>query len=266
MPRHQLSLNLIQHSLNDSIIDQRSNDGYINATELCNVAGKRWYNYLREESNGQFLRALSEDLKLSLNEIVQTGQAEEGGPVWVHPQVAINLGQWLSGDFAVKVSKWVFEWLNGGFSQPTKLPAHLTRYIENDHKIPTGYFSILQETTLGLVAPLHNLGFIIPEGWTPDISVGKLFCKWLREQKGVDTDSLPTYMHTYQDERGTKPAKIYPDIYLADCRTWFRTVWLPEHGASYFKRKDPDSLVFYDKIPALTALNAKKSLPPSANQ
>ena len=31
---------------------------------------------------------------------------------WVHPYVAINLGQWLSPKFSVQVSKWVFEWMN----------------------------------------------------------------------------------------------------------------------------------------------------------
>lgn len=55
--QHQYSLTLIQREFNNSIIEQRSDDGYINATALCAAAGKRWYNYVRNESTGHFLRA-----------------------------------------------------------------------------------------------------------------------------------------------------------------------------------------------------------------
>jgi hypothetical protein len=263
MPKHQLSLTLIHHEVNDSIIEQRADDGYINATALCSVANKRWHNYVREETTGHFLRALAIKTKINISELIQDVDIE-GGTVstWIHPKVAIHLGQWLSADFAVQVSEWVYDWMNGGANKaPSPLPAHINRYIENDHKIPSGYFSILQETTLGLVAPLHNLGFVIPSGWVPDISVGLCFCKWLRENKKLDTNSLPTYMHSYQDHRGTMPVKLYPDEYLAECRTWFRQVWLPENGARYFRKKDPSCMQYFDKIPSLAAPKIVASLP-----
>lgn len=255
--QHQYSLSLIKHEVNDSIIEQRSNDGYINATALCNAAGKRWYNYVRNESTGNFLRALAIKTRISVLELNQEVRDENGiASTWIHPKVAINLGQWLSADFAVQVSEWVYDWMNGGAANsPAPLPSHITRYINNDHKVPPGYFSILQETTLGLVAPLHNLGFIIPNGWVPDISVGKSFCKWLRDEKSVDTESLTKYLHEYQDSRGTQLANLYPDEYLAECRIWFKTVWLPNNGANYFKKKDPNCMQFFDKLPSIAAAN-----------
>lgn len=257
MPMHQYSLKLIQRTVNNSIIEQRADDGYINATAICRVAGKHWHNYT-VESTGHFLRALSAKTNISTSVLIQYVPDGKGGhDVWIHPKVAIHFAQWLSGDFAVQVAEWVYEWMNGGATpqSPSVLPAHINRYIANDHKIPTGYFSLLQETTLGLIAPLHNLGFEIPPGWVPDISVGRHFCKWLRT-KGVDTDALPTYRHTYQDQRGTVDANLYPDEYLAECRVWFRNVWLPEHGAKSFRKKDPNCMQFYDKLPALAAPSA----------
>ena len=260
MPQHQYSLALIHREVNNSIIDQRTGDGYINATALCNAAGKRWHNYLRNESTGHFLRALEAKTRISVLALIQEAREGSGVPAtWVHPKVAIHLAQWLSADFAVQVSEWVYEWMSGGAPKaPAELPHHLNRYIKNDANVPPGYFSILQETGLGLFGPLHNLGFEIPKGWVPDISVGKLFCKWLRSEHGVDTDALPTYRHDYLDGRIVDP-KLYPDVFLAEYRRWFREVWLPEYGVNYFKKKDPSSLAYLDKLPALAA--PKKGMP-----
>lgn len=253
-PKYQRPLDLITRQVNESVIEQRSLDGYINATQLCHVAGKRWYNYLRDETSGHFLRALETKTRIGVSELIQEVHPASGpANTWIHPKVAIHLAQWLSAEFAVQVSEWVYEWIS---RRPpvgaVKLPIHLERYLTNDPKVPFGYFSILQETALGLFGPLHNVGFDIPDGWVPDISVGKLFCSWLRVQRKLDTDILPTYPHSYQDGR-VVDAKIYPDELLADYRRWFRTTWLPQYGVNYFKRKDPSTLVFLDKIPALAA-------------
>ena len=33
---------------------------------------------------------------------------------WIHPKVAINLAQWLSPDFAVLVSNWIYDLMTKG--------------------------------------------------------------------------------------------------------------------------------------------------------
>jgi hypothetical protein len=263
MPTHQYSLTLIHREANGSVIDQRSADGYINATSMCTAAGKKISHYLENKATMSFLQELAADAGIPASEIVQVikgGQPELQG-TWVHPQVAIHLAQWLSPTFAVKVSKWVYEWMNSGTTSKASLPAHLERYWLNDHKVTPGFFSILQEAALGLFGPLHKLGFDIPKGWVPDISVGKLFCKWLREYRSVDTDSLPTYKHDYNDGRQQVDAKLYPDELLADYRRWFRTIWLPENGVKYFKGKDPSCLQYLDQLPALAAPSKTSALP-----
>lgn len=58
---HQYSLPLIQHEVNDSVIEQRYSDGYINATALCKAAGKLFKDYMLNKSTQEFLNELSAD-------------------------------------------------------------------------------------------------------------------------------------------------------------------------------------------------------------
>lgn len=55
------------------------------------------------------------DMGIPISELVVS--AKGGNPrlqgTWIHPDIAVNLGQWLSPKFAVLVSKWVREWMSG---------------------------------------------------------------------------------------------------------------------------------------------------------
>lgn len=91
-PKHQTSLQLIAREVNHMVIDQRASDGYINATQLCSVAGKRWHNYVREETSGHFLRALEAKTGISGLALKQDVADAQGVlHTWVHPKVAIHL-------------------------------------------------------------------------------------------------------------------------------------------------------------------------------
>ena len=95
----------------------RPADGYINATKLCNQCNKLIGHYLENETTKAFLGALSADIgipitgKGGLIQIRRGGNDKSAQGTYVHPQVAINLAQWLSPEFAVLISKWVFEWM-----------------------------------------------------------------------------------------------------------------------------------------------------------
>lgn len=249
MKTHQYSLTLIPHEVNNSVIDQRASDGYINATALCTVAGKRWHNYLRNETTGHFLRALEAKTLIRIFALVQEVKYENGvACTWVHPKVAIHLAQWLSADFAVQVSEWVIDWISGkGSSAPAMIPYHIRRHMLNLNKVPAGYFSVLQEMTFILIGPLDSYGYELPERMVPDISMGRFLCKHLRDELGIDTDALPVYLHRYPDGR-TVEAKIYPDEYLAGFRRIILEEWLPKKAAGYFEERDPLALQYLDKV------------------
>lgn len=251
MTKHQYSLALIQHQVNDSVIDQRFDDGYINATALCKVAGKRWYNYVRNETTGHFLRALEAKTQIRVVDLIQEVIDTNGvKSTWVHPKVAIHLAQWLSAEFAVQVSEWVYDWVAEGKSpvaKPASLPYHIQRHMINLNSIPAGHFSVLQEMTFMLIGPLEHHGYTLPEKLVPDISMGLFLCKHLREQIGIDTTKLPVYLHRYPDGRTVK-AKLYPNAYLAEFRRIVQEEWLPRKSAAYFNERDPVALPHLDKV------------------
>lgn len=245
----QQHLDLIPHKAQGAVIYQRPADGYINATAMCQASGKRWNDYGRLATTGSFLDALKTDTGIPVTELVQSvsgGEPRLQG-TWVHPQVAIHLAQWCSAEFAVKVSQWVYDWMNGKSSpSSTGVPYHLRRYVANQQNVPVGHFSILTELTQALIAPLEIMGYTLPEHMVPDISHGLMFCKWLRS-KGVDTDTLPKYWHIYEDGRRVQ-AKAYPESLLADWRRHFREEWLPNKAISYFSGRDSAALQFLPKL------------------
>lgn len=251
----QLALALITHQIENTVIPQRANDGYINATLMCKAVGKLFADYRRLGSTDAFLTELARSMGIPIDQLVftmMTGPNEERG-TWVHPDVAVNLGQWCSPKFAVAVAGWVREWMSGKFTT-AKLPYHLERYMANRSQIPIDKWSMLNEMTFNLIAPLEQEGYHLPEELVPDISEGRMFCRWLRDVKGLDTTKLSTYKHVYPDGR-IVDANLYPLSVLEDFRMHFFNVWLPDRATAYFHVKDPKALPYLSKLTPL-AINA----------
>jgi hypothetical protein len=109
------------HSFNSVPIGLRADDGYLDATAMCQSVGKVFSAYQRTESTKAFLEALSADVNINTSALIQIrkgGNNKAEQRTWVHPLVAINLGQWCSPEFAVFVSKLVFGWMNGDTAPP----------------------------------------------------------------------------------------------------------------------------------------------------
>ena len=167
----------------------------------------------------------------------------------MHPRVAVNLGQWLSPQFAVKVTEWVFEWMEGRLRGSQ--PVHIQRYMKNRAKIPPTHFSMLNEIYLALLAPLEDYGIIPPDSMMPDISTGQMFSGFLR-RKGIDPSQFATYEHEFTDSsRQTVFARLYPNEHLAEFRRYFFEVWLPERASTYFAERFPKALPY---LPAIQQL------------
>lgn len=245
----QQHLDLIPHAESGTIIYQRPIDGYINATAMCQAASKQWGDYNRLVTTNAFVAELSSETGIPASELIQSVRGGEPTlqGTWVHPQVAVHLAQWLSAAFAVKVSKWVFDWMSGrGAPVKGEIPYHLRRYVANQQNVPVAHFSILSELTIALIAPMESMGYSLPERMVPDISHGMMFCKWLRS-RGVDTDALPKYWHIYEDGRRVQ-AKAYPEALLADWRRHFREEWMPNKAIEYFRTRDGEALAYIPRL------------------
>lgn len=225
-------------------MQQRASDGYINATAMCRIAGKRWTDYNRNDTTKAFVAALEAEVRIPTSELIQS--LSGGDPrlqgTWVHPQVAIHLAQWVSPVFAVKVSKWVYDWLSGG-AQAGLNTYHIRRYAENVQNVPYEHWSMLQVMMVNLIGPMEARGYVLPENMLPDISEGRMFCKFLRDRLGIDTDSLPTYRHDFEDGRVVYP-KAYPNDLWPAFQKHFFEVWIPEKAQTYFQSKDPKALEY----------------------
>lgn len=246
----QYELALIPHKVGGEIISQRAKDGYINATSMCKAAEKQFYDYNRLGTTRPFLSALSAETGIPASGLILT--IKGGTPAlqgtWVHPRVAIHLAQWLSAEFAVKVTQWVYDWMTGRAPDSVRLPYHLKRYVANQLHVPVGYFSILTEITQTLVGPMEAMGYTLPEHLWPDISQGRMFSKYLRDEHSVDTSALPSYLHVFGDGRVPVQARAYPEELLPAFRRHFREVWLPEKAPDYFASRDPRALQFLPRL------------------
>ena len=118
----QQHFDLIPHQVQGGIIYQRPKDGYINATAMCQSAGRQFGHYRENKSAKEFLSELAFAIGIPITELVQS--VIGGDPLfqgtWVHPQVAIHLGQWVSPAFAVQVSQWVYDWMSGSAPAPRR--------------------------------------------------------------------------------------------------------------------------------------------------
>jgi len=254
MKSEQLTLvEIVPHEIENEIVEQRIGDGYINATAMCKAAGKKFAHYAELKTTVAFLSELSSDIGIPISKLVQSIRGGKAQGTWVHPQVAIHLAQWLSPRFAVRVSQWVYDWLSGKTQGP-RFPYHIRRYMANMERIPNGYFSILNEMTFGLIAPLERYGYSLPEHMLPDISEGKMFNRYLREELGLQPDKFPSYDHYYEDGRCV-PARLYPDEILHVFRGHLHGIWIPNRAIDYFRERDPEAI---QHLEVLIALNSKR--------
>ncbi|RKZ73197.1 MAG: hypothetical protein DRQ57_15170, partial [Gammaproteobacteria bacterium] len=117
---------LISRDFHGATIRQRSSDGYLCATNMCQATSKLFKDYRRLKSTNEFLNELSNFTGLpvksqrgnspfgenkGLMEITRGGM---NAGTWIHSKVAIHLAIWCSPEFAAMVTKWTFELLTKG--------------------------------------------------------------------------------------------------------------------------------------------------------
>jgi hypothetical protein len=98
------------------ITEMRKEDGFINATKLCKSAGKYWADYIKTKRTSSFLKELSSNMNIIIEDLIVSSIGGDHAGTWVHPNVAINLAAWCSPKFEVAVSNLVLRYLSGKIS------------------------------------------------------------------------------------------------------------------------------------------------------
>ena len=147
-------LTVITHNINESVVEQRKLDGYINATALTSAyklaSGKRrdvseWLSNKRTQESLKHLSSKTDIPVIELYQVFQ-GSPETGGGTWIHPKLAVRFGIWLSDEFGYLVEEWVEQWLTSGQSpQYESLNAMITTAIEKSLTPITQQLSEIQE-------------------------------------------------------------------------------------------------------------------------
>ena len=90
-----------------------------------------------------FIHLLSLQVHLSNQQIIKVEQtSKRNKQTWVHPQVAINIAQWISPSFDVKVSGWVYEVMMTGKVDITQTKSYRDLHRENrGHKLRIHYMT-----------------------------------------------------------------------------------------------------------------------------
>jgi hypothetical protein len=93
-------------------------DGYIYATGLCKVAGKKMYDWSRLKETRNLKSTLEKSETgipaAQLIEVYRGNSSKYSQGTWIHPDLGLNLAQWCSTNFSAQVSKWLRELIYTG--------------------------------------------------------------------------------------------------------------------------------------------------------
>jgi hypothetical protein len=108
-----MTTQLISRDFHGAKIRQRSSDGYLNATDMCQAVGKLFADYKRLKTTQEYFETYALTMGIPIIKIIEVKSGRYGG-TWIHPKVAIHLAIWCDPHFAVMVSEWVYELLTTG--------------------------------------------------------------------------------------------------------------------------------------------------------
>jgi phage antirepressor YoqD-like protein len=129
-------MNAIQEMNKLSELLQPREDGYLNATLMCRVFDKQTNDWLRLKNTKAVVDALSTDTGIPVSVLVQVikggdtiRNATQQG-TWIHPDLAVQLAQWLDPQFALFVSRLVRDWFANHQPQQPAIPQDYEAALE----------------------------------------------------------------------------------------------------------------------------------------
>ncbi len=104
--------------------------------------------------------------------------------------------------------------------------------------VPAGYFGVFTEIAW-IIVPMINAGIIISDNVIPDISVGKTWSNYWKDNRFSEEYGEPTtYLHNYPDyypQAKSNPQSVfaYPDAALGKFRAWLRETYIHKKLPKY---------------------------------
>ena len=131
-------------TLNNIVITSRSDDKFINATQLCQAAGNKFNDWYRLDNTKKLVEELSFNAGIPVLKLIDI---KKGNNInlnlgsWIHPELAIQLAQWLSPKFAIQVSKWIIDLFSN-------CKVEINTKLITDNKLKDQEIQLLKDTYL----------------------------------------------------------------------------------------------------------------------
>lgn len=93
-------------TINGVLIESRISDGYVNATALCKAGGRKLGHYLSNKETKALIDKIILKVGIPTSKLILATRGRNA-ETWVHPDIAIDLAQWINVDFKYAVIKLV---------------------------------------------------------------------------------------------------------------------------------------------------------------
>lgn len=161
---------------------------------------------------------------------------------------------------AKKFRKWVTKEViptirkTGSFGiNRLETPNFVVRFNDNWDRTDKGYFSVISELFVRLYGRFENVGYQIPnkafsgKEIRPDVSVGLLFAKHLRNNHPEFANDFKMYNHKFQNGQEIE-ARQYKNDLLPIFIKFVDDHWVVNNAQKYFKERDPIALDYLPKL------------------
>ncbi|BDF93666.1 MULTISPECIES: BRO family protein [Pseudoalteromonas] len=140
----------------------------------------------------------------------------------------------------------------GGYGH-AQAPNFMVRFNANWSRVDQGYFSVISELFIRLYGRFEHEGYKIPDKALdgkeirPDVSVGRLFSTYLKNNYPDVADNFKMYSHAFPDG-SEHDARQYSNDLLPIFIQFVDTDWIPNQASRYFKTRDPVALEYLPKL------------------
>jgi prophage antirepressor-like protein len=132
-------------------------------------------------------------------------------------------------------------------------PNFVVRFNDNWDRTDKGHFSVISELFIRIYGRFEQVGYQIPnkafdgKEIRPDVSVGKLFSQYLKDNYPQITDTHKMYSHIFPSGM-TVDARQYKNDILPIFIKFIDEVWMPQCAAKYLGERDKLALDFLPKL------------------
>lgn len=161
-------------------------------------------------------------------------------------EAAAKFKRWVTKEVLPQIRK------TGGFGFVAPTHVFVRRFNDNWDRVDQGYFSVISELYIRVFGRFEQVGHVLaekgPDGkeLRPDVSVGKTFAAWLRENHPELEDLYKKYKHLVGGVE--VDARQYKNAVWPLFTEFVDTVWMVKYAPDYLESRDPAALQLLPKL------------------